>query len=158
MGSPGFGLSPWDPPWKMSMTALIFSQIHNTEAQKVMFEVLGPWKSKVFKVRSQHHWFFQGFLRIRVKNRSPIPAKSVKIIVKINVCEPHEILNRIHSLKRKRNIRCETDPGFPTPGVRMTVVYTNSLKLYIYIYIYISAGPLVGHHGCWRPGTNQAAL
>ena len=47
-------------------------------------------------------------------------------IVKNNVCQPHGILNRIHP---KRNIRCETDPGFPTPGVRMTVVYTNSLKL-----------------------------
>ena len=27
-------------------------------------------------------------------------------------------------------MRCGTDPGFPTPGARMTVVYTNSLKLY----------------------------
>ena len=26
-------------------------------------------------------------------------------------------------------MRCGTDPGFPTPGVRITVVYTNSLKL-----------------------------
>ena len=31
-------------------------------------------------------------------------------------------------IHRKRNIRCGTDPGFPTPGARMTVVYTNSLK------------------------------
>ena len=31
---------------------------------------------------------------------------------------------------RKCNIRSRTDPGFPTPGARMTVVYTNSLKLY----------------------------
>ena len=39
--------------------------------------------------------------------------------------EPHGTLKRI---RRKRNIRSRTDPGFPTPGVRMTVVYTNSLK------------------------------
>ena len=39
--------------------------------------------------------------------------------------EPHGTLKR---LKRKRNIRSRTDPGFPTPGARMTVVYTNSLK------------------------------
>ena len=44
------------------------------------------------------------------------------------------ILNRIFRIFRifripwKRNQRCRTDPGFPTPGVRMTVVYTNSLK------------------------------
>ena len=43
--------------------------------------------------------------------------------------EPHGILKRIYRLKRKRNIRSRTDPGFPTPGARMTVVYTNSLKL-----------------------------
>ena len=34
-----------------------------------------------------------------------------------------------HRIRRKRNIRSRTDPGFPTPGARMTVVYTNSLKL-----------------------------
>ena len=33
------------------------------------------------------------------------------------------------TFRRKRNIRSRTDPGFPTPGARMTVVYTNSLKL-----------------------------
>ena len=32
-------------------------------------------------------------------------------------------------IHRKRNIQSRTDPGFPTPGARMTVVYTNSLKL-----------------------------
>ena len=49
------------------------------------------------------------------------------------VFEPPGTLNRIHRIHRihrKRNIRCGTDPGFPTPGVRMTVVYTNSLKLF----------------------------
>ena len=42
--------------------------------------------------------------------------------------EPHGILHRIQRIQRKRNIRSRTDPGFPTPGARMTVVYTNSLK------------------------------
>ena len=48
--------------------------------------------------------------------------------------EPHGILNRIYRIQRicrfnrKRNIWARTDPGFPTPGVRITVVYTNSLK------------------------------
>ena len=57
------------------------------------------------------------------------------------VFEPPGTLNRIHRIHRihrKRNIRCGTDPGFPTPGVRMTVVYTNSLKLSIDII-----------HGCY---------
>ena len=48
-------------------------------------------------------------------------------IVKNSVWEPHGVLKRI---KRKRDIRCGTDPGFPTPGARITVVYTNSLKWY----------------------------
>ena len=46
--------------------------------------------------------------------------------------EPHGILHRIHRIQRihrKRNIRSRTDPGFPAPGARITVVYTNSLKL-----------------------------
>ena len=44
------------------------------------------------------------------------------------------ILNRIVRIKRilrKCNQRCGIDPGIPTPGVRMTVVYTNSLKITI---------------------------
>ena len=55
-----------------------------------------------------------------------------KTTVKTVVFEPHGILKpiyRIYRIPRKRNIWCRTDPGFPTPGVRMTVVYTNSLKL-----------------------------
>ena len=36
-----------------------------------------------------------------------------------------------HRIRRKRNIRSRTDPGFPTPGARIMVVYTNSLKLFI---------------------------
>ena len=73
----------------------------------------------------------------RVKNRSPIPAKSAKIIVKQMVFEPPGTLHRIQRIHRKRNIGCGTDPGFPTPGVRMTVVYTNSLKLKMKIKIRI---------------------
>ena len=38
------------------------------------------------------------------------------------------------TFRRKRNIRSRTDPGFPAPGARITVVYTNSLKLYIMLY------------------------
>ena len=43
---------------------------------------------------------------------------------------PGGILRRIRRIQRKRNMRCGTDPGFPTPGARMTVVYTNSFKLW----------------------------
>ena len=43
--------------------------------------------------------------------------------------EPHGTLNRIQTIHRKRNIWSRTDPGFSAPGVRITVVYTNSLKL-----------------------------
>ena len=42
-------------------------------------------------------------------------------------------IHRIQRIHRKRNIRCGTDPGFPTPGGRITVVYTNSLKLPMYV-------------------------
>ena len=34
----------------------------------------------------------------------------------------------VQRIYRKRIQLCRTDPGFPTPGGRMTVVYTNSLK------------------------------
>ena len=77
-----------------------------------------------------------------------LPAKSAKIIVLSSIFGPHGILKRIHRIRRihrKRNMAGRTDPGFPTPGAKMTVVYTNSLKSYyifeyyihIYIYIYI---------------------
>ena len=46
--------------------------------------------------------------------------------------EPLGILKRI---QRKRNMRRGTDPGFPTPGARMTVVTQTPSKLYIYAYI-----------------------
>ena len=89
--------------------------------------------TKVFQGSKPTTLFFSELLlRVRAKHMSPIPAKSSNIIVKDNVCEPHRVLKRIQRIQRihrKRNIRCETDPGFPTPGLRMTVVYTNSLKL-----------------------------
>ena len=66
--------------------------------------------------------FFPRFLRAWAKNRSRIPAKSAQTIVETSVSEPHGILQRIHRIQRKRNMRCGTDPGSPTPGARMTVV------------------------------------
>ena len=79
---------------------------------------------------------FLRFFKVRVKNSSPIPAKSAEIIVLSFILWPHGTLNRIHyfpllsiTFPRKRNTRCGTDPGYPAPGSRITVVYTNSLKL-----------------------------
>ena len=43
---------------------------------------------------------------------------------------PHRVLKWIQRIQRKRNISGRTDPGFPTPGAKMTVVYTNSLKIH----------------------------
>ena len=66
------------------------------------------------------------------ENGDHFPAKCTKIMVEKSVWKPHRILLRIYPIyriQRKRNIRCGTDPGFPTPGARITVVYTNSLKL-----------------------------
>ena len=57
------------------------------------------------------------------------PAKCVKIIELSSILWPHGVLKRIYRIQRKRNILGRTDPGFPTPGVRITVVYTNSFKL-----------------------------
>ena len=63
------------------------------------------------------------------------PAKNAKIAVLYSLFEPPGILNRIKMIQRIQLIyrKCSTagrtDPGFPTPGSRMTVVYTNSLKL-----------------------------
>ena len=60
------------------------------------------------------------------------PAKCAKIAVLYSLFEPPGTLNtirRIHRIQRKWATAGRTDPGFPTPGGRMTVVYTNSLKL-----------------------------
>ena len=38
-------------------------------------------------------------------------------------------MKRMKRMNRKWSRPHRTDPGFPTPGGRMTVVYTNSLKL-----------------------------
>ena len=48
-GLQGSRLLSWDPPWKVSMTPSIFSQIHNMATSKVMFELLGPWKWALFR-------------------------------------------------------------------------------------------------------------
>ena len=61
----------------------------------------------------------------------PFPAKCIKIMELSSILWPHGILKRIqriHRIHRKRNMPGRTDPGFPTPGAKMTVVYTNSLK------------------------------
>ena len=46
----------------------------------------------------------------------------------------HFPANWIYWIYRKRNMQCGTDPGFPTPGARMTVISTNSLKLSNIVY------------------------
>ena len=61
------------------------------------------------------------------------PKKGPGVLFFHNHRRPLGILKRIHRIQRihrKRNIRSRTDPGFPTPGARITVVYTNSLKLF----------------------------
>ena len=63
------------------------------------------------------------------KKDDHFPEKCEKNIVNNTKNEPAGILNRIYRIRPKRNIRSRTDPGFPTPGARITVVYTNSLKL-----------------------------
>ena len=60
------------------------------------------------------------------------PAKSAEIIVLSFIFGLPGILPRIpriHRIQRKRAQLSRTDPRFPTPGARMTVVYPNSLKL-----------------------------
>ena len=59
------------------------------------------------------------------------PAKSAEILELSSIFGPPGILRRIQRIQRiqrKRDTASRTDPGFPTPGSRMTVVYTNSLK------------------------------
>ena len=74
------------------------------------------------------------------KNGDHFPANLSKNLIFHSNYEPHGILQRIcricriQRIQRKRNIRSRTDPGFPTPGARITVVYTNSLKLLIVNY------------------------
>ena len=53
------------------------------------------------------------------------PAKCAKTARGVLQDEPPGILHRIqriYRIYRKRIQLCRTDPGFPTPGVRMTVV------------------------------------
>ena len=70
-----------------------------------------------------------GHLGAKRAPKSSTPQKwrsfSRKIVKKLyfqNKNEPQGILNRIRRIHRKRNIQSRTDPGFPTPGARMTVV------------------------------------
>ena len=57
-------LSPSDPLWKVSMTHSIFSQIHNTVTQKVMFEVLEPWKSYLYMLADRFGLDLGGFIEV----------------------------------------------------------------------------------------------
>ena len=75
---------------------------------------------------------FLKFFKVKIKNSSPIPAKTAEIIVLSLILGPHGFLNRIQRIQRKRNMRCGTDPGFPTPGARMTVV-TQTPSNYCFI-------------------------
>ena len=64
------------------------------------------------------------------------PKNCPKTLFFQNKNEPHGILRRIRRIHLKRNIRSRTDPGFPAPGARITVVcHTNSLKLFLLQYI-----------------------
>ena len=68
------------------------------------------------------------------ENGDHFPANLWKTNIFHSNYEPHGNLHRIHwiqRIRRKCNIWSRTDPGFPTPGARMTVVYTNSLKLWL---------------------------
>ena len=71
------------------------------------------------------------------------PAKVAKSVWGLFENTPPGILQRIQRIHRKRNIRSRTDPGFPAPGARITVVYTNSLKLYNIISLSSCCLPLV---------------
>ena len=46
------------------MTAWMFSQINNTAAQKVLFEVLGPWKSYLCMVAGRFWMDLGGFIEV----------------------------------------------------------------------------------------------
>ena len=61
----------------------------------------------------------------------PIPAKSAQSARGVLPNGPPGVMYRN---LRKRIRRSRTDPRFPTPGSRMTVVNTNSLKLQLQNY------------------------
>ena len=75
------------------------------------------------------HRFFIGFLKVGVKMGPYFPAKCAKTARGVLQNERLGVLQRIQRIQRKRIQACRTDPRFPTPGGRMTVIYTNSLKL-----------------------------
>ena len=78
------------------------------------------------------------------KNGDHFPAKFAKNLIFNSKNEPLgtlkrlKRLKRLHRLHRFRNIRCGTDPGFPAPGARITVVYTNSLNNHYHIKLRLS--------------------
>ena len=98
--------------------------------------------------------FFKGYLSAKRAAKGPtsqkvdhFPAKCAKIIdfykskrASRNSGPDLPDLLRSSPICRKRNIRCGTDPGFPTPGVRITVVYTNSLKWVSARYVFRTKG------------------
>ena len=124
-----------DLVWTKAMVAR--DDIKKTKLSKIFFKNLdfgggdflgqGPlWAKNPILI-------FLSILKVRVKNSSPIPAKTAEINILSFILWPHGTPKRIqpiHRIPRKRNMRCGTDPGFPTPGARMMVVYTNSFKLY----------------------------
>ena len=78
------------------------------------------------------------------KNEIPFPSKMFIFYWFYNVFGVIGLtgLSGLTELTGNGASRPRTDPGFPTPGSRMMVVYTNSLKLlhtiiYTVIYIYI---------------------
>ena len=74
---------------------------------------------------------FLRFLKVWVKIGPHFPAKCAKTARGVLQDEPPGVLktmNRMNRMKRKRIQLSRTDPRYPTPGGRMTVVNTNSLK------------------------------
>ena len=76
-----------------------------------------------------------------VNTGSFFPGKCAEFVILSSMCGLPGVLNRIHRIHSDppdplrsagNGVRPgRTDPGFPTPGGRMTVVYTNSLKLLV---------------------------
>jgi|OM-RGC.v1.030501985 hypothetical protein len=84
-------------------------------------------------IKPKAQMFIGFFSRSGPKSKIPIPAKCAEIIELSSKYWPLGIPNQIHQIHRVQSKciqPCRTDPGVPTPGARMAVVYTNSLKLY----------------------------
>ena len=105
--------APWGTIWLHSLKTFIF----------LRFFVNG-W--------SQKPRFSLGFLMVHLNNCPHFPANNAKIVVLYSLFGGPGVLKRIYwiyQIYRKCATASSTDPGFSTPGGRMTVVYTNSLKL-----------------------------